>query len=96
MGKVRTASSGRKLSQKKVVDLARKYLEPHQPSGYRLIVEDDAELQPDGCWYVFVHPSRNGVRAYEYDGRIAEATMDMQQAEDVNVLMLDFKPPEDD
>lgn len=96
MGKVRTASSDKKLSQKKVVDFARKYLEPHQPTGYRLIVGDEAELQPDGFWYVFIHPTQSDVRAYDYDGRIAEATVDMQQAEDVNVLMLDFKPPNDD
>jgi hypothetical protein len=33
---------------------------------------------------------------YDYDGRVAEATIDMQEAEDISVLMLDFKPPVDD
>jgi hypothetical protein len=88
-------SSNRKLSPKDVAELARKYLEPHQPKDFRVVVEDKAELQPDGTWYVFVHPSREGIRMYEYDGRVVEANADLEEAEGLKVLMLDFKSPED-
>lgn len=88
-------SSSRKLSPKVVAELARKYLEPHQPKDFRVVVEDKAELQPDGTWYVFVHPSRDDVRMYEYDGRVVEASADLEEAEGLKVLMLDFVSPED-
>ena len=95
MGKVAVPAK-RKLTSKQVFHLAEKFMDPHQPSAYKLIVDENPELQPDGCWYVFVHPSDPKVKGYEYDGRLAQATMDLQESEDINVLMLDFEPPEDD
>ena len=89
-------SAGRaKLSAKAVAQLAKRYLDPHQPKDYKLVVEDKAELQPDGTWYVFVHPSREDVRMYEFNSRVVEANAEMEDAEGIKVLMLDFKSPED-
>jgi hypothetical protein len=95
MGKVSTVAK-RKVSARQIAAMAKRYLEPHQPSAYKLIVDETPELQADGCWYVYVHPSDPSVMGYEYDGRIAQATVDMQESEEINVLMLDFEPPEDD
>jgi hypothetical protein len=82
-------SHARRLTQSRVVNLARQYLEPHQPKDYRLEVLDDAERQPDGWWYVYFRPSREGLKSYEYEGRVIEAMQDLMEKEKANVVFLE-------
>ncbi len=85
-------SSRRSLTPKQVVSLARKYLEPHQPQGYRLEVTEVGLKRDEDWWYVLVQPSRQDVRSYDYYGRLAEAEIDLKDSEKVNVLLVPVLP----
>jgi len=80
------------LTAKKVVALARKYLEPHQPRNYRLEVSDGGVKRDDDWWYVLVEPNRQDVHSYDYYGRLAEAEIDLKDKEHVNVLLVPVLP----
>ncbi|GMU24223.1 MAG: hypothetical protein AMXMBFR13_42990 [Phycisphaerae bacterium] len=75
-----------------IADLVRKYLEPHQPHNFHLDVVPDAIQQEDDCYYVVVEPSREDARSYEYYGRLAEAELDLQEKEQLNVLLVPVLP----
>lgn len=78
--------------RKRIVQLARKYLEKHQPSNYRLEVIEDAIEQDDDWYYVVVEPSRQDVRTYDYSERLVEAELDLQEHEKVKVLLVPALP----
>ena len=78
--------------RKRIVDLVEKYLEPHQPADYRLEIRPEAIEQQDDWYYVVVEPSRENARSYEYYGRLAEAEMDLQEKEHLNVLLVPVLP----
>ena len=81
------------LTVRRVIDLARKYLEPHQPrKGYRLNVLEDGVKKDDDWWYVLVRPDREDIRSYDYYGRLAEAEIDLKDKEHVNVLLVPVLP----
>jgi hypothetical protein len=81
------------LTAKRVVDLARKYLAPHQPrEGYRLVVREKGVKKDDGWWYVLVEPDREDIHSYDYYGRLAEAEIDLEDKEHVNVLLVPVLP----
>ena len=81
------------LTTRRVIDLARKYLEPHQPrQGYRLDVLEDGVKKDDGWWYVLVRPDREDIRSYDYYGRLAEAEIDLKDKEHVNILLVPVLP----
>ncbi len=89
-GKAKRVAS---LSTAKVVAMARKYLEPHQPQRYRLNVIEEGVKKEDDWWYVLVQPDRDGIRSYDYYGRLAEAEIDLKDSEHVNVLLVPVLPP---
>lgn len=76
----------------RIVELARRYLQPHQPADYRLEVVADAIEQEDDWYYVVVVPSRNDIRSYDYSARLVEAELDMQEKEHVKVLLVPALP----
>jgi hypothetical protein len=78
-----------RLTSSKVVTLAREYLEPHQSKDFRLELLNEAERQPDGWWYVYFRPSREGLKSYEYEGRVIEAMQDLMEKEKANVVFLE-------
>jgi hypothetical protein len=80
------------LTVEKVIALAQQYLERHQPSSYRLNVVQDGVRQDNDWWYVLVQPDREDVRSYDYYGRLAEAEIDLKDAEHVNVLLVPVLP----
>jgi hypothetical protein len=80
------------LTKKKVVDLARKYLEPHQPADYRIEVSPQGVQRLDDFWYVVVKPSREDVQSYDLGARLADASIDLEKREKVHVLYTTVMP----
>ncbi len=76
----------------RIVALAQKYLEPHQAPDYRMEVEADSIQQDDDWYYVVVIPSRYDIRSYDYSARLAEAELDLQEKEQLNVLLVPALP----
>ena len=93
MPRTKKSVKRRTLTSKRVLALAKQYLEPHQPrSGYRLNVVPDGIKKDDDWWYVLVQPDREDVRSYDYYGRLAEAEIDLKDREHVNVLLVPVLP----
>lgn len=82
----------RRATARQVVAWARLYLEPHQPTDYRLTVFADGVQQDGDWWYVLVQPDREDIPAYDYYGRLAEAEISLKDAENVNVLLVPVLP----
>src|SRR5690349_4436320 len=78
----------RRLTAAQVVTLARKFLKPHQPKDYTLVVQDDGVKRDGDWWYVLVQPDREDVPSYDYYGRLAEAEISLKDEEKVNVLLV--------
>lgn len=76
----------------RIVQLAIKYLEPHQPADYRLEIDPESIHQDESCYYVVVVPSRYDIRTYDYSARLAEAELDLQEKEQVNILLVPALP----
>jgi len=79
---------------KNINDMVEKYLKPHQPQEYKLVIVPEATRKDDDWWYVVVQPSRDGVRSYDYASRLAEAEADIQDTEHKNVLLVAALPNE--
>ena len=75
---------------KRLIELVRQYLEPHQPAdgSYRLEVVPEAIQQEDDWYYIVVRPSREDVRSYDYNARLVEAEIDLQVKEGKKVLLV--------
>lgn len=80
------------VERDKIVNLAKKYLDRHQPTDYRLVIVPDAIQRDDDWYYVVVEPSRNDIRSYDYSARLAEAELELQERENVNVLLVPALP----
>ncbi len=79
--------------QQKIVDIVRRYLEPHQPPNYRLNVsETGLRHSSDDWWEVVVQPDKEDVRSYDYYGRLAEAEGDIEDHEDLKILLVPVLP----
>jgi len=78
--------------QQNIVDTVRRYLEPHQPSGYRLNVIEQGIRHRDNWWEVVVQPDREDIRSYDYYGRSAEAEDDIEKHEDLKILLVPVLP----
>ena len=78
--------------RERIAELARRYLQPHQPRDYRLEVDVESIHQDEDWYYVVVEPSREGVRSYDYSARLAEAELDLQEKEKVNILLVPALP----
>jgi hypothetical protein len=78
--------------QQNVIDVVRRYLEPHQPPDYRLNVsETGLRHSSDDWWEVVVQPDKD-VYSYDYYGRLAEAEGDIESHEKLKVLLLPVLP----
>lgn len=74
--------------EQNIIRLARQYLAPYQPSDYQLIVEDTG-VKEQGDWFVVpVHATKNDARPFDYYGRLAEAEADLEDALEMNVLLV--------
>lgn len=77
------------LTPRKVADLVEKYLEVHQPAGYRILIQrKEVREDSEGWWHVSIQPSRTDVPTYDWIGRSAEAAVDLDEAEGVHVLFV--------
>ena len=89
-------ASPTRADRARIADLAERYLEPHQPKGFRLVVDRDSVRLQDDVWTVVVNPDHDDVRSYDYHGRAVEAAMDMEEGEGLWVLFLPMLPPDGD
>ena len=76
----------------RIIEIAEKYLEPHQPKDYRLHVRPKGLRQDGDYWYVVVQPDKEDVRSYDYYGRLAEAENDIEENEDLKILLVPTLP----
>ena len=73
-----------------IKELVGKYLETHQPSGYRLNI---VGMRRDGdYYYVVVQPSREDIRSYDYYNILAEVEGEIEEQEKVNILLVPALP----
>jgi hypothetical protein len=73
--------------KQQVIDVVRRYLESHQPQGYRLnVMEKGIRHTSDDWWEVVVQPDRDDVRSYDYYGRLAETENDIEDHENLKIL----------
>lgn len=76
----------------RVINLARRYLEPHQPADYRLEVVPEAVRQEEDWFYVVVEPTRDDIRSYDLSSRLADAEIDLQEKESIKILLVPVLP----
>ncbi|MEW6250138.1 MAG: hypothetical protein AB1716_05795 [Planctomycetota bacterium] len=76
----------------RIIEMVRKYLAAHQPKDYELVIDEQSVQQDDDWYYVLVEPSREDVRSYDYSARLAEAELDLQEQEKVNILLVPVLP----
>ena len=79
-------------TRQQIIEIAEKYLEPHQPKDYRLNVRPKGLRQDGDYWYVVVQPDKEDVRSYDYYGRLAEAENDIEENEDLKILLVPTLP----
>lgn len=83
-----TKRKRRRQTRAEVMKLARLALEPHQAREFHLEIVN-AERQSDGWWYVIFRPSVPSMKAYEYEGRVVEAMMDIREKYKTNAVFLE-------
>lgn len=76
------------LEKQRIVELATRYLEPHQPAAYRLNVLKDRVRQSGEWIYVPVEATDSDAPSYDYYGRLAEAEIALEDAEEANLLFI--------
>lgn len=77
------------LTPSDVGDLVEQYLEKHQPTGYRILIDRKGiQEDEDGWWEVPIQPSNKSVPSYDWIGRSVEAAAEMDEAEGVHVLFM--------
>ncbi len=69
-----------------------KALGPHQPEDYRMEVVKDAVEKKDGIWYVTVLPTRDDVRSYDFNARLAEAAVDIMEKNNLYIQFTTVMP----
>lgn len=79
-------------TKEQIVAMAQRYLAPHQPADYQMRVLHEGVQKLGDTWYVVVEPSREDVKSYDFNARLAEAAMDLMDAEGVNVLLTTVLP----
>lgn len=82
----------KEYAQKEVAEIAKQYLEPHQPETYRLIVKENGIKKDQDFWYVVVQPSRDDIRSYDIYARLSEAEADIENHENLKILLVPNLP----
>lgn len=80
------------VDEKQVIETVKRYLEPYQPSDYRLNVVENGVRHDGDWWEVVVQPDKEDIRSYDYYGRLADAENDIEDHEHLNVLLLPVLP----
>src|SRR5882672_8051592 len=86
------SAANSKLTKAKAVALAQKYLDRHQPRGYRLIAQATKVEYIDGYWYVQVDPVPEDANTSDSVRRMIKATTELQEAEQVPVELTGMLP----
>ena len=79
-------------TKEQIIALAEQYLELHQPPDYRMRDLREGVRKIEGTWYVVVEPSREDVKSYDFNARLAEAATELMDAEGVDVLLTTVLP----
>lgn len=80
------------MNEQEFLDLIEAELEPRQPQGYRLNLNRDAVRHDGNWWYVVVKPDRNSIRVSDYNSVLAAVEEAIEDATDVNVLLVPALP----
>ncbi len=82
--------------QNRIADLSEKYMDRHQPTDHRMVVNRDAIEKRGDVWLVVVNPDDEDLFDYNDHARAVEASMEMEDNEHIQVLFVPLLPPEDD
>jgi hypothetical protein len=78
-----------RMTAAKVAKLAEQYLEKHQPSDYRIVIDPEGiKVDEMGWWEVPIHVTKGNVPSYDWIGRSVEASADLDEAEGLHVLFM--------
>ena len=81
------------IDESYIVETVKRYLEPYQPSDYRLNVsEKGIRHSRDDWWEVVVQPDKDDIRSYDYYGRLADAENDIEEHEDLKISLVPVLP----
>lgn len=81
------------IKDESVLDLIERYLEPNQPSDYRLVVSRQSGLRREGNWlYAVVQPTVHDVRASDYNARMEATEEALERDEKLKVLLVPILP----
>jgi hypothetical protein len=81
-----------KLSKATALALAQKYLDRHQPRGYRMVAQANKTEYIDGHWYIQVDPVPEDANTADSSRRMIKAMMELQEAEEVPVELTSMLP----
>lgn len=90
------AKQVQKREQKRIGELAQRYLDRHQSDRYRIAVAFDGIEKRGDTWFIVAEPDKVSAPTYDYINRMTEAAMEMEDREKIAVLMVPVLPPEDD
>lgn len=80
-------------NDEEVLSLIERYLEPNQPSDYRLVVSRQSGLRREGNWlYAVVQPTGQDVRASDYNARLETTEEALERDERLKVLLVPILP----
>jgi hypothetical protein len=72
-----------------IAKLAERYLEKHQPSDYRIVIEPEGiKVDELGWWEIPIHVTKENVPSYDWIGRSVEASAEMDEAEGLHVVFM--------
>jgi hypothetical protein len=81
--------ANRKIGASHIADLAEKYLAPHQPAVYQILIDRRGiRVDSDGWWEIPIRPSKPDAPTYDWIGRSAEAAVELDDAEGLHVLFV--------
>ena len=90
------AKAAERQRRSEIASMAQRYLDRHQPVGYRINVVRDAVVLRGDTWYVVAEPDKANASGYDFISRITEASMELEDKEHVNLFLVPVIPPEDD
>ena len=81
-----------KPSRATALALAQKYLDRHQPRGYRMVARANKTEYIDGHWYIQVDPVPEDTNTSDFSRRMVKSMMELQETERVPVQLTSMLP----
>ena len=80
------------MSENEILDKVAERLDQHQPTGYRVDVLRTGVRKEGDWWYVVVRPSKEDVKAYDYNRILQQAENELEDEDHLKVLLVPVLP----